>query len=94
MTPHFDVQRLRDGITSPCSTVKPHYTMSSDICAKSQRRQPDNSYVRQEASSRPFAPSPPSRQPRCQLQRKVIQEAQPGIFKGLIKPSACQPVRQ
>lgn len=83
-TPHFDVQRLRDDHESVLNG-ETSYTMSSDIVAEEPTPvSQTKAIVRQEAAVKTIAPSRPAPTPVAAA-AQVIQEAQPGIFKGLIK---------
>jgi ribonuclease E len=83
-TPHFDVQRLRDDHESVLNG-ETSYTMSSDIVAEEPTPvSQTKAIVRQEAAVKTIAPSRPAPSPVAAA-AQAIQEAQPGIFKGLIK---------
>ncbi|PCC97773.1 ribonuclease E [Halopseudomonas pelagia] len=83
-TPHFDVQRLRDDHESVLNG-ETSYTMSSDIVAEEPTPvSQTKAIVRQEAAVKTIAPSRPAPSPVAAA-TQAIQEAQPGIFKGLIK---------
>ncbi|WP_022962398.1 ribonuclease E [Halopseudomonas pelagia] len=83
-TPHFDVQRLRDDHESVLNG-ETSYTMSSEIVAEEPAPvSQTKAIVRQEAAVKTIAPSRPAPSPVAAA-AQAIQEAQPGIFKGLIK---------
>jgi ribonuclease E len=87
-TPHFDVQRLRDDHEAVLNG-ETSYTMSSDIVAEEPTPvSQTKAIVRQEAAVKTLAPSRPAPTPAAAAPvaaTKAIHDAQPGLFKGLIK---------
>ncbi len=86
-TPHFDVQRLRDDHESVVNN-ETSYAMKVEVVAEepvqvSQTR----AIVRQEAAVKSIAPSRPAPTPAPApvAVTQVIQQRQPGLFKGIIK---------
>lgn len=85
-TPHFDVQRLRDDHESVLNG-ETSYTMSAQTEVEeptpvSQTR----AIVRQEAAVKSIAPARPAPTPAAPIAAtQAIHEAQPGLFKGLIR---------
>ncbi|SDS36404.1 RNAse E [Halopseudomonas xinjiangensis] len=86
-TPHFDVQRLRDDHESVVNN-ETSYAMKVEVVAEepvqvSQTR----AIVRQEAAVKSIAPSRPAPTPAPApvAVTQVIQQSQPGLFKGIIK---------
>ncbi|MFN3580535.1 MAG: ribonuclease E [Pseudomonas sp.] len=85
-TPHFDVQRLRDDHEAVLNG-ETSYTMSSEVLADEpvQASQTKN-IVRQEAAVKAVSPSRPAPAPTAPAApTQAIKEAQPSLFKGLIK---------
>ncbi|GGD04072.1 ribonuclease E [Halopseudomonas salina] len=88
-TPHFDVQRLRDDHEAVLNG-ETSYTMSSEIVAEEPTPvSQTKAIVRQEAAVKTLAPSRPAPTPVAAAApvaaTKAIHDAQPGLFKGLIK---------
>ena len=84
-TPHFDVQRLRDDHESVVAG-ETSYAMKADVVTEepvqvSQTR----AIVRQEAAVKSIAPARPAPTPAPVPATQVIQQTQPGLFKGIIK---------
>tara|TARA_R110001592_G_scaffold75380_2_gene228298 strand:- start:1525 stop:4758 length:3234 start_codon:yes stop_codon:yes gene_type:complete len=87
-TPHFEVQRLRDDHEAVLNG-ETSYTMSSEIVAEEPTPvSQTKAIVRQEAAVKTLAPSRPAPTPAAAAPiaaTKAIHDAQPGLFKGLIK---------
>ncbi|SDU00085.1 ribonuclease E [Halopseudomonas salegens] len=89
VTPHFDVQRLRDD-SEAVMTGESSYSMSTEIEAEepvpvSQTK----AIVRPEAAVKRIEPTRPAPTPATPATpiaaTQAVQESQPGLFKGLIK---------